>query len=372
MRSCRAPKPATNFKRYRLSKAVIIGLAWVASIALCGCSSFGPGTVARDRFDYVTSLSESLKRQTLLNLVKTRYADAPVFLDVASVINAYSYEGEVALNAQSGPVGRSDQFLNLGGTGRYADHPTITYAPLTGDKFARDLMSPLPVEAVLAVLQSGYRADIILRVCLNSINGLDNAYGGYGNFRPGSEDFQELTTLLREAQVAGRIDLRVTPLPDKRAILFLRPAEGREEVELDRKIRGLLRLDPRVNEFDVVPGGFSSNPRQIAIQARSMLQVMTDFASYIDVPPFDVADGRVYSHTRTDDQLRMYPPPLRIRSAGAAPPDAYVAVRYREHWFWIDDREVHSKAVFNLLLLMFSLTQTAGQQAAPILTVPTR
>ena len=46
-------------------------------------------TVARDRFDYITAISDSWKAQMLLNVVKLRYADAPVFLDVASVITQY-------------------------------------------------------------------------------------------------------------------------------------------------------------------------------------------------------------------------------------------------------------------------------------------
>jgi hypothetical protein len=62
-------------------------------------TAVGPPTVARDRFDYVNAMSESWKRQILLNLVKIRYMDAPVFLDVASVINQYSLEGEIALVA---------------------------------------------------------------------------------------------------------------------------------------------------------------------------------------------------------------------------------------------------------------------------------
>ena len=64
-------------------------------ITLGGCSSIGPGTVARDRFDYISAISDSWKAQMLLNLVKLRYGDAPVFLDVASVINQYSIEGAI-------------------------------------------------------------------------------------------------------------------------------------------------------------------------------------------------------------------------------------------------------------------------------------
>ena len=56
----------------------------------------------------------------------------------------------------------------------------------------------------------------------------------------------------------------------------------------------------------------------------------------------------------------------------ASPPNAYAALRYRDHWFWIDDRDMQSKTLFNVLLLIFSLTETGGPQASPIVTVPVR
>ena len=49
--------------------------------------------VARNRFDYTTAVADSWKRQMLLNLVKIRYGDTPVFLDVASIISQYELEG---------------------------------------------------------------------------------------------------------------------------------------------------------------------------------------------------------------------------------------------------------------------------------------
>src|SRR5881394_3837899 len=61
-------------------------------LLLAGCHGIGPGTVTRDRFDYTETLSTSWKQQMLVNMVKLRYGDTPVFLDVASVINQYSIE----------------------------------------------------------------------------------------------------------------------------------------------------------------------------------------------------------------------------------------------------------------------------------------
>ena len=72
----------------------IVGLA-VLVVAATGCRAVGPGTISRDRFDYTSAISDSWKRQMLLNLVKLRYSDAPVFLDESSIITQYSLETSV-------------------------------------------------------------------------------------------------------------------------------------------------------------------------------------------------------------------------------------------------------------------------------------
>ena len=65
-----------------------------ARAAMLVCLALAPGcihvpaqSVATDRFDYGQSLSDSWKEQTLANVVRLRYADAPAFLEVTSVIN---------------------------------------------------------------------------------------------------------------------------------------------------------------------------------------------------------------------------------------------------------------------------------------------
>lgn len=68
----------------------------------------------------------------LLNLVKTRYGHAPVFLNVASVISQYALQTQADVRAsfQSPLTNRftGDAFsntLSLAGLGSYTDRPTI-------------------------------------------------------------------------------------------------------------------------------------------------------------------------------------------------------------------------------------------------------
>jgi hypothetical protein len=125
-------------------RKIVSIFAIAATLFTSGCASIGPANVTRDRFDYVTAISESWKRQMLLNLLKVRYSDAPVFMDIASVTNAYELTGEVNLSGEIAPVGRGDTFAHVGASGRYSDKPTISYQPLSGDKFTRSLMLPIP------------------------------------------------------------------------------------------------------------------------------------------------------------------------------------------------------------------------------------
>jgi hypothetical protein len=149
--------------------------AAVVSCALLGCVSLGPTTVTRDRFDYVSTISDSWKGQMLLNIVKLRYADAPAFLDVGSVISQYELAGEVNAGLGWGIVVPGSDSQSLGGTGRYAERPTITYVPIAGAKFTQSLMTPVPPSAVLFLLQAGYPVRLVFGMCVRTINDLDNA-----------------------------------------------------------------------------------------------------------------------------------------------------------------------------------------------------
>src|SRR5512138_261156 len=124
------------------SKGCLWGLSAFFLLGLItGCSAIGPGTIARDRFDYTETVADSWKRQMLLNIVKIRYGDAPIFLDVASIINQYQLTTD--LNASFGwqyPFGQGvgpSNTQRVGVDANFVDRPTITYSPLTGERFAR-------------------------------------------------------------------------------------------------------------------------------------------------------------------------------------------------------------------------------------------
>src|SRR5215467_15772025 len=109
-----------------------------------GCKSIGPATVARDRFEYSSSIGESWKRQTLLNIVKLRYLDPPIFVDVGQIVAGYSLESALtAGGALPENTALGGNTATIGGSVRFTDRPTVTYTPLTGDRFIKALITPL-------------------------------------------------------------------------------------------------------------------------------------------------------------------------------------------------------------------------------------
>ena len=73
-------------------RSLVLNPLVILLLFLEGCTGFGSTYMARDRFDYNKAIGDSLKEQTLLNVVKMRYLDWPVFLDVDQIVTAYTME----------------------------------------------------------------------------------------------------------------------------------------------------------------------------------------------------------------------------------------------------------------------------------------
>ena len=87
-------------------------------LALTACESMGPGTVTRDRFDYAGAVGKSWKSQMLLNLVKIRYGDIPVFMDVGQVVAGYSMQRTLSGTASINTFNQGAPFQAITGAAR--------------------------------------------------------------------------------------------------------------------------------------------------------------------------------------------------------------------------------------------------------------
>ncbi|HZL94044.1 MAG TPA: hypothetical protein VFB99_10385, partial [Vicinamibacterales bacterium] len=191
-----------------LAAMVLVG----TSLLSAGCQSLGPTTVQRDRSEYSDAIAQSWKRQTLLNIVKLRYVDTPIFVDVGQIVAGYSLETSLNVGASFPETAAfGGDTASLGGAARYTDRPTVTYMPLTGNAFMRALLLPLPATSLFYFLESGHPADVTLLAATASLNGLQNQQATIEGVTAPDPRFLRALELLRAIQVAGALGMRVEP-----------------------------------------------------------------------------------------------------------------------------------------------------------------
>ena len=349
-------------------------LLLVLLLSITGCSSIGPESVTRDRFDYNTAISDSWKEQTLLNIVKIRYADMPLFVEVASIVSGYTLEGAVSLN---GALSSSDAIqrntLSLGSNGKFTDRPTITYVPITGSQFNKSFMTPIPPRVVLFLMQSGWSAELIFPLTVDSVSGLRSQVLAGANQRGGDPEYYRVVDLMRQIQLSGAIGMRIKKgenLADTTVLFFQKEGLDPETRAARQALTELLGLHPDAREVSVNYGLIPGGDNEIALLTRSMLQIMIQLATKIDVPPEHVADGRtvpamVTPGSEVEDRKLM-----NIYHSREKPADAFTAVKYRDYWYWVDDRDFRTKRTFAFLMILFSLTETGGKEGLPLVTIP--
>ncbi len=347
----------------------------LAVLGLSGCASFGPTSVDRDRFDYVQAIATSWKQQTLFNIVKLRYADTPVFLDVAQVIGSYQLQAGISVgggvNFGGPPLPNS---LSLSAAGTYTDRPTVVYTPLTGSHFIKVLMTPIPPPALFLLIESGWPADMLLQIGAQTVNGISNKKGG-ARGRGADPEFGQLLAAIQRVQASGAVGLRTEVSKETKqeaTVLSLGRKDIAPETLADQAlVRKLLGLRPGLREFKVVYGALTESDDVIAIQTRSGFQIMVELAAEIQVPADHVTERRTYpSQPEPAAGPDVLPSLVRIHSGTSAPADAFAAVKYRDYSYWIDDRDYRTKGIFTFLMIIMTLSEKDDKIPAPVVTIP--
>jgi len=339
---------------------------------LSGCASFGPPSVDRDRFDYINAVASSWKQQTLLNIVKLRYADTPVFLDVGQIISGYQLEGTVSVVGTLNSASAIGDVLSLGTAGRYTDRPTITYTPLTGANFMHVLMTPIPPPALFMLIEQGWPVDMLMQIGVQRINGISNSKSG-ARGQAADPDFARLLMAFQRLQSSGALGLRVEVSKESKLegmVMTISQKNLPPKIQADRDlVRKLLGLRPDLEEFKVIYGGLSNKDDVVAIQTRSGLQILAQLGANVEAPAEHIAELRTYPSIPEQRGAQSLPPLIRIHAEKSQPADAFAAVKYRDYWYWIDDRDFRSKGIFTFLMIIMTLAEKGENVQAPIVTI---
>jgi hypothetical protein len=326
-----------------------------------------------DRFDYSSAIGDSWKQQTLLNIVKLRYMDLPVFVDVASLVSGYSMQTGVSVNGTvSSANAIQGNYASIGGQAIYTDRPTITYVPLTGEKFLRGLITPIDPKNVFFLLQSGYAADFILGLAVESLNGVRNRSTAGGVVREADPEFLHALTLLHDVQAAGAFGMRVEEdkVKGSTGVVFFRRDDVPPEIaEKAAEIRRLLKLSLDQQRFVLTYSPMRGTDNELAVNSRSMLQIMQAFASHVDVPTAHLKEHSAWPSLE-NDLTASAQRGVRIHSGREKPVGAFAAIRYRDYWFWVDNSDLQTKRALTVVMFFFTLSDTGTNEKLPLITIP--
>jgi len=349
---------------YKVSNKTLVAV--LLPLLLSACTSYGPQTIERDRMDYGTSVRNSVKEQLLANIVGLRYMEAPVFVDVSSVINQYALSG----NVQAG-VGFNNSFSSgdtgaLSAGGRWEDRPTITYTPISGKKFSESLLTPVPPEALFALVQSGWPTDLMFRLTVTAMNGVEDA----GTGRQADPDFRELLKVwarLRDSRTIGLRRSKEGADKPPQIIVYINEDNANEQINKDLAlVRRILKLDPGEREYTLAYGLVQDQPTEIAVLTQSILDIMVNLAWEVNVPQEHVESGRT-RETFVDKGVGGSL--FQVQYSEEEPDDAYVAVWNRGYWFYIDDRDMKTKRTFGVLQILLSLTDAGESARGPVVSI---
>ncbi len=344
-------------------------------IGLTSCHQAGPNAVRTSRANYNIVIQQTSSEQLLLNLVRLRYRDVPFFMEVASVSTSFYFDASASASV-SLPESEGNIYAFGAGAG-YTERPTITYTPLQGDKFVRQLMSPIDLNTILLLYHSGWSVERIFRVCLQSINGVRNAPGASGptpDYVPKYKKFREVVSLFRKLQLKRVLDMGQTPSEDpNNPIVEIRIDEDALEYEEVKQLCDLLVLE-RGTHFPLYSEVGAKRKDRITTVPRSLMGSLFYVSQSVEVPPEDERAKRV-TISRDEEGNRfnwreVTGELMHIYSSRKRPHNAYLAIHYRGSWFYIEDSDRTSKSTFSLLMQLFALQAGEIKSTEPILTLP--
>lgn len=349
-------------------------------LVLTGCqSSFGPGALNATHPAYNQAAINTLNQQMLLNLVRLKYRDTPYFLKLNSITASLSFSGSIGVDS-SFDLGPGGNIVKPSLGVSYFDKPTLSYAPLQGEDFLKSILSSLPLEAILVMSQSGWKMERIFGLCVERINNLYNAPSASGptpDRAPRYQRFKRMLDLLQKLQSSDQIVIG----RNQAGIFLYIKTEGISSDEIGQLTKLLdLKASPDKKTIGAIQIGnneLQASPEQITIRTRSMVGLMFYLSQNTEIPKAHRQAGLVTLTKKDKEQWFDWDDTpagqvFKIHFSQAFPKNAFLAVNYRDFWFYIADNDLQSKSTFLLLTQLFELQSGQTQVDGPTLTVPLR
>lgn len=348
----------------------ILALGFLGMLA--SCSVVGPTAIRNGRMAYAEAIEATESQQMLSVIVRHRYGEQPALLAVASVTANMRIRASAEANAGIGDDSSyAGNLVPFSAGMTYEENPTISYQPIQGEKFVRQLLSPIPLDVALLLIMNSGSPEIALSALIERVNEMTNPVFSREGSRGKDPDFHRFVELFVAMGHAGCGTAVVDPEDRGLSIVVLGYApEHVGTVQEMIELLGMSGLRAEGGEQIVVPVALAvgqADGRRVSMQTRSVYDLLQLCAACTDVPREHLDSGLA----REFPSLGLVGKRLHIHCSETRPDFADVAVQHHGQWFYIDARDQKSKQFFFLMETLFSLriSETAST-VAPVLTVP--
>jgi hypothetical protein len=367
----RAPGGPESMARAGRS-ARIIAAAIIVAATSAGCAMVGPNLIANGRSDYNRAVTDTDNQQMLMVAINNRYEERGSLLAVTSITANVNFVTDARIEAG---IGDSDNYRGnltpFSGGALYEENPTITYTPVAGAQYIRQLTAPVSIPVMATLAHAVVDPTQIYMTLVSRMNGLYNP-----DFPISDSDidprFERAIQIITDLTRAHRLEWVEDPAGSGRYVIVIDDyaAHFSDQVEELRDLLDLPESDAAQDRI-VLPTSIASEGREpggIGITTRSVYRLVELMAANVEVPAADQSAGVVVDYPPTGPAAKG----LRVRYATQKPEGAYVAVDYRDGWFYIDDSDIATKRYFRILgsLWAVAIHESASKTAAPVLTVP--
>ncbi len=349
---------------------IFVGGIGLAALLLGGCQTtkVGPRALRSFQGAYNQAVTMNENEQLLQNIVRLRYRDNPVFMEVSAIKqdNAGNNNGELSLDktimsAGGKYVGKTVSKLGFNSN----NSSSLSFSRLNGKDFVQKLMTPVQLPIIISMFNSGWKPERVFNLCVERVNDLYNAPTADGptpEYAPEYKSFYRWTTLLGRLERNHCIDFGEDPDANF-SDYFVRI---RSNKALDKEIaefKTLAGLKQDRTMFKLKSDFICADEKRVTLRGRTLLGMFFFLSQGVDVPQADKDKGLVTITKNLDGSEFDWNPITRCllkihfseSKATVRPANAYVACRYRGKWFYIDDCDTESKSTFLLLSQIYVL-----------------
>jgi hypothetical protein len=348
-------------------------LLFIIGLALAGCAMAGTTSIRSGRAAYNEALVATNNEQMLAMIVRMRYDEPFGLLAVASITANVRIKASVGAEFGVGPDSNyAGNLVPLSAGALYEENPTISYTPVSGEQYLRQLLSPLPLDFTVLLLSAMGDAPDAMTLLIKEINGIRNPEFLSGP-SPADERFGQIAELIASLHRRGFATWTQKPGDTPSFALLLR-GEGADYARDVARLHELLGLGKPHNLDEIIAlevllaAGIHGND-VVELRPRSVFDLFRIAAAAVNVPPEHLQSGLAPPLPTPGPAGAM----IRLPRSSSRPKNAMVAVKHHGWWYSIDATDGRSKQTFRILeaVLTARIADTVDKRfGMPLLTVP--